>query len=80
MDRKSIEKIFAHIIETDFYKDENQEMHVIVETRYDTFDMPPSYFHLIEEEGFIQIEHYNGAMKLYFEDIISIDYFLDTIF
>lgn len=59
---------------------ENQEMHIIVETQFDTFDIPFEYFHPIIEEGFVQLKVFNEWLKLPFEDIVTINFWLSDIF
>lgn len=80
MNKNSIEEIYFKIFEKYSSKDENQEMHIAIETKYDSFDVSPLDFHLIEEDGFVQINQYRNSIKLYFEDIVSIDYYFCKIF
>lgn len=80
MEKEAIKRVYAEICDADFYKDENQEMHILINTKFDSFDIPPADFHLIEEDNFVQVEHHGSYIKIYLEDIVSIDYFLSEIF
>lgn len=58
---------------------ENQEMHIIVETQVETFDIPFEYFHPIIEEGLVQIKACSEWLKIPFEDIVMIDFWFSDI-